>query len=81
QPDPRAAWATWPQVLRLLEEQSFPAGANPIASLHARLTKDTPIIGPPATGPSREIDLAAAHLVVHPSYAAFHANAADDETT
>ncbi len=72
EPDRRAAWATWPQVLRLLEEQPFPvAGGNPLASLHSRISKDTPIIGPPTTGPSREIDLGAARLVVHPSYAAY----------
>ncbi len=77
EPDRRAAWATWPQVLRLLGEQPFPAaGGNPLASLHARISKDTPIIEPPTTAPSREIDLGAARLIVHPSYAAYRASEA-----
>ena len=76
EPDRRAAWATWPQVLRLLDGQPVSgAGANPLASLHTRLTKDTPIIDPPTTGPSREIDLGAARLIVHPSYAAYQMTA------
>ncbi len=75
EPDRRAAWGTWPQVLRLLDHQPLAGVANPLASLQSRLTKDTPIIAPPATGPSREIDLGAARLTIHPSYAAHQASA------
>ncbi|MDQ3442817.1 MAG: hypothetical protein M3490_04335 [Chloroflexota bacterium] len=82
QPDRRAAWGTWPQVLRLVDGQQFAsAGANPLASLHTRLPADTPIIGSPTTGASHEIDLGASRLIVHPSYAALQASASDDETT
>ena len=78
EPDRRAAWGTWPQILRLLDAQPIRAtDTNPIASLFARLTKDVPRVGPPAADePSREIDLGEARLVVHPAYAAFQARAA-----
>jgi hypothetical protein len=77
EPDRRAAWGTWPQVLRLLDGQPVRAtDANPLASLFGRLTKDEPLVRPPVDGPSREIDVGGdAHLVVHPSYAAFQASA------
>jgi hypothetical protein len=79
EPDRRAAWGTWPQVLRLLDGQPTPgAAANPLASLHTRLTKDTPVIGLPVDVPSREIELGAARLTVHPSWAACQASAAAD---
>src|SRR5438093_8733032 len=39
--DRRAAWGTWPQVLRLVNEGSFGAqDANPIQSLYHKLMKD-----------------------------------------
>ena len=77
EPDRRAAWGTWPQLLRLLDGQPFRAtDANPLASLFTRLTKDVPLIRPPADDPPREIALGAARLIVHPSYAAFQASAA-----
>jgi hypothetical protein len=80
EPDRRAAWGTWPQVLRLLDGQPFRTGeANPIAALFARLTKDEPLIRPPADGPRREIPLGEARLVVYPSFAAFQAGAIDRE--
>jgi hypothetical protein len=42
--DRRAAWGTWPQVLRLVNEVSFSAeDANPIQSLYNKLMKDTPL--------------------------------------
>ncbi len=77
EPDRRAAWGTWPQLLRLLDGQAVrPTDANPIASLFTRLTKDAPLLRPPADDLSREIALGAARLVVHPSYASFQASAA-----
>lgn len=75
EPDRRAAWGTWPQVLRLLDGQPVRAtDANPLASLFSRLTKDTPLIRPPADVPPREIAVGAARLIVHPSYAAYQAS-------
>ena len=76
EPDRRAAWGTWPQVLRLTDGQPFKASdANPLASLFTRLAKDAPLDRPPTDGPPREIAVGAARLVVHPSYAAFQASA------
>jgi hypothetical protein len=77
EPDRRAAWGTWPQVLRLLEGQPpRTTDANPIASLFTRLTKDEPFIRPPADGTPREIAIGDARLTVHPSFAAFQSRAA-----
>jgi hypothetical protein len=78
-PDRRATWGTWPQLLRLLDGQPLRAtDANPLASLFNRLTKDVPIIHPPADEPSHEIAIGAARLIVHPSYAAFQASVAGE---
>ena len=77
EPDRRAAWGTWPQLLRLLAgRQIQAAGANPLASLSTHLTNDVPDTGPPADGPPYEIALGVARLVVYPSYAAFRTSAA-----
>jgi len=74
QPDRRAAWGTWPQLLRLLDGKPVSASdANPIASLFTRLTNDAPLIRPPAEVAPHEIAIGAARLIVHPSYAAFQA--------
>jgi hypothetical protein len=74
QPDRRAAWGTWPQLLRLLDGKPVSASdANPIASLFTRLTNDAPLIRPPAEVAPHEIAIDAARLIVHPSYAAFQA--------
>ena len=76
-PDRRAAWGSWPQVLRLLDGQPVRATeGNPVASLHARLAKDVPAIPMPADMPAKEIALGDALLVVHPSYAALQARGA-----
>jgi hypothetical protein len=75
EPDRRAAWGTWPQVLRLLDGQPFRAtDANPLASLFTRLAKDVPLVRPPADASPREIAIGAARLVVHPTYAAYRAS-------
>lgn len=82
EPDRRAAWGTWPQLLRLRDGQPFrPTDANPLATLFTRLTNDTPTIQPPANAPSREIALGPARITVHPSYAAFQASAAVERGT
>jgi hypothetical protein len=74
EPDHRAAWGTWPQLLRLLDGEPLSATAgNPIASLFARLTKDEPDLRPPVNTPSRTIELGNTRLTVHLSYAAYHA--------
>jgi hypothetical protein len=79
EPDRRAAWGTWPQVLRLLDGQPLRAtDANPIASLFTRLTKDVPLVRPPADESPHEITIGGARLIVHASYAAFQSRAAAD---
>jgi len=56
-PDRRAAWGTWPQLLRLLDDQPVrPNDANPIASLFTRLAIDAPGIVPDDI-PSRKITI------------------------
>jgi hypothetical protein len=75
EPDQRAAWGTWPQLLRLLDGQPVRAtDANPIASLYARLTRDAPQMRLPADTPTRENAVGPRRLRVHPSYAAFRAD-------
>jgi hypothetical protein len=77
EPDRRAAWGAWPQVLRLLDGQPFRAAdANPLASLFARLTNDASLIRSPADAPPREVAIGVARLVVHPTYATVRASAA-----
>jgi hypothetical protein len=75
-PDRRAAWGTWPDVLRLVNDrQPRPPEANPLASLFNRLTKNTTLVRPPTDLPAREITFGHTRLVVYPSYAAFRASA------
>ncbi len=75
EPDSRAAWGTWPQLLRLLEEQAMRDTANPIGSLFTRLKRDTPLAYLIADAERRDIAVGDSRLVVHQSYAAFQASA------
>jgi hypothetical protein len=71
-PDRRAAWGTWPQVLRLIGERPFgPTEPNPLGSLHTRLTRDTPLQSTTADPPVRDISLGVGRVRVYPSYAAY----------
>jgi hypothetical protein len=75
-PDPRAAWGTWPQLLRLLAAQPIRGNeSNPIASLFNRLRGDPPNIEIPTTLPARRLDLGDTALTVYPSYAAYRGEA------
>ena len=77
EPDRRAAWGTWPQILRLLDGQPLRASdANPIGSLFTRLTNDVPLVRSPAANSPHEIAIGGARLTVYPSYAAFQASMA-----
>lgn len=72
EPNRRAAWGTWPQLLRLLDGEPVRASeASPLASLFTRLAKDEPLIRPPAGDASHEIAIGDSRLVVHPSFAAY----------
>ena len=76
EPDRRAAWGTWPQLLRILGGQSVRASdASPIASLFANLTKGTSSVPPAAGGPRRDLSVGAVRLIVHPSLAAYRTSA------
>jgi len=77
EPDRRAAWGTWPQLLRLRDGQPFRAAdANPLTSLFTQLRNGVPYICLPVDDAPHEIAIGAARLIVHPSYAAFQASAA-----
>ena len=74
EPDRRAAWGTWPEVLRLSDgEPPRLPGANPLASLFSRLTKAAPPLQLPANVPAKEIAIGQTRLLVYPSYAAYQA--------
>lgn len=76
EPDRRAAWGTWPQVLRLLEERAFdPSAANPLASLFTRLVKDAPLVDGAGDRGVREVSIGDARLRVYPSFAAYKGGA------
>jgi len=80
-PDRRAAWGTWPQVLRLLDGQPVRANeGNPLASLFTRLSQDSPDLRLPPDIPPRLIDLGATRLIVYPSYASLQASAGRDSS-
>jgi hypothetical protein len=77
EPDRRAAWGTWPGLLRLLDGGSVRlTDANPIASLFTRLANDDPFVLPLTADPPREIAIGTARITVHPSYAAYQTSAA-----
>jgi hypothetical protein len=70
-PDSRAAWGTWPQLLRWRDSQpSIAPASNPIASLSAYLTKDNPTVQLPPDIGKQTISLGTVSVNVYPSYAA-----------
>lgn len=67
--DRRAAWGTWPQVLRLVNERSFGAEeANPIQSLYNKLMKDTPLTPSSPVLDAQEITLGDRQVYVYPDF-------------
>ena len=73
EPDRRAAWGTWPQVLRLVDARPFAAGeGNPIDTLFNRLVRDNTDA---ATGGDEAYALAlgAGRIEVFPSFSAYRA--------
>lgn len=70
-PDRRAAWGSWPEVLRLTGGKPFgPDERNPLAALFARL-RDA---APPDDAPAAEVIAAGdLRLVIYPTYAALRA--------
>ncbi|HZS77394.1 MAG TPA: hypothetical protein VFA41_12335 [Ktedonobacteraceae bacterium] len=67
--DRRAAWGTWPQVLRLVNGASFgPEDANPILSLYNKLLKDTPLAPVSPMVEVQEIPIGESHVYVYPDF-------------
>ncbi len=67
--DRRAAWGTWPQVLRLVNEVSFDAEeANPIQSLYNKLMKDTPLTPSSPVLDVQEIPIGDSNVYVYPDF-------------
>jgi hypothetical protein len=67
--DQRAAWGTWPQVLRLVNEVSSGAEeAHPIQSLYNKLMKDTPLAPPNSALDVREITIGESNVYVYPDF-------------
>ncbi len=67
--DRRAAWGTWPQVLRLVNEVSFGAeDANPIQSLYNKLMKDTPLTPSSPVLDVQEITIGESKVYVYPDF-------------
>lgn len=69
EPDRRAAWGTWSQILQLTGGEPFgPNDRNPLATLHTRLRDTTPAPAPPTT---ETITTSAIRLHIYPTFAAF----------
>jgi hypothetical protein len=66
--DRRAAWGTWPQVLRLVNEASFGEEANPIHSLYNKLMKDAPLAPPCAVPNVQEITIGESKVYIYPDF-------------
>ena len=67
--DRRAAWGTWPQVLRLVDEVSFGAeDAHPIQSLYNKLVKDTPRAPSSPVLDVQEITIGESTVYIYPDF-------------
>ena len=67
--DRRAAWGTWPQVLRLVNEVPFGAEeANPIQSLYNKLVKDIPLTPSISAFDVQEITIGDSTVYVYPDF-------------
>jgi hypothetical protein len=67
--DRRAAWGTWPQVLRLVNGTSFSAeNANPMQSLYSKLMKDTPLAPSGPVVDVQEIMIGDKNVYVYPDF-------------
>lgn len=70
--DTRAAWGTWPQVLRLIDANAFAADdTNPIQSLYNKLVRDTPLAFSSSLFSKQEIVIGNAYIHMYPSFEAY----------
>lgn len=71
EPDPRAAWGMWPQVLRLLKEaidsKSYDA-SDPIGWLDTKLREESPMRKPRPDVEGLEFNIGDYHIVMEPSH-------------
>jgi len=74
EPDRRAAWGTWPQVLRLAGARPFaPDDRNPLETLFSLLTRDTPADAAPALVAPYALHLGTGRIQVFTSFATYRA--------
>ncbi|HEX6483954.1 MAG TPA: hypothetical protein VF043_34330 [Ktedonobacteraceae bacterium] len=67
--DHRAAWGTWPQVLRLVNATSLGSeDAHPIQSLYNKLMKDAPLISSSPVVDVQEITIGDRNVFVYPDF-------------
>lgn len=70
--DHRAAWGTWPQVLRVAQAGFFGAeDAHPIQSLYHNLLRDTPLIPSRPVLDMQEIPIGESKVYVYPDFQTF----------
>jgi hypothetical protein len=73
EPDRRAAWGSWPQVLQIVEAESLDAGRrDPLGTLFARL-RDATSASTPDNVDRRTIVVGDFRLHIFPSFAAMRA--------
>lgn len=69
EPDRRAAWGSWPQVLQVVGDDAFgPDHRNPLGTLFTRLRDATPP-SMPANAGSQTVAVGDLHLQIFPSFA------------
>lgn len=79
EPDRRAAWGTWPQVLQLSSERPYSlSDANPLSALYNGLVKARPLDAPDNEQRVRAIVLGTARIRVYSSFAHYHDDYHDD---
>ncbi len=77
--DRRAAWGTWPQVLRLVNEVSFAEEAHPIQSLYHKLMKDTPLTPSSPVLDVQEITIGESKVYVYPDFKTYKNRVGESE--
>jgi hypothetical protein len=77
EPDRRAAWGSWPQVLQIAETGVLaPDQRSPLGALFARL-RDAPLSSAPAHAAGQMIAVGDLHLRLFPSFAAMRSELAE----
>jgi hypothetical protein len=69
--DRRAAWGTWSQVLRLMQDVSFAEDPNPIQSFYNKLVRDTPLLPSTPVLDMEKIAIGESIVRVYPDFQAY----------